>query len=294
MEVLMFRMLLAIMVFLMMTASAWATCPDAVGAAALMKSVELGEGAFALMDRDEFLARRNQAIETVACLNEQVSQIEAARLHRLLALAAFIQKDRERAVIELAVSRRLDPRYVFPEGLIPIGHPISGLYEKAAAVVPSGELQTVLAPVGGWVLVDGERTDARRSTESAIVQIVAGNGKIIESRFVKPLEIMPDLDLSQFNMTLPTRQSVFKSQPRSWFIATGASAVVTGGFYAAGMLTKSRLYDTDDPVPDNRVQPLTKRVNAFGLAFAGSGLLTAGLGAVTFTVVVPNHRRSAS
>jgi hypothetical protein len=269
-----------------------ASCPEAVTVTVLLSTLALGETAFVQMDRAGIALHRDAAIAQVGCLNEQIGPSDAARFHRLLALAAFVEKDRERVTLEFRISRKLEPYYEFPEGLVLADHPIARLYGQTKAEDLTGEWQIVLSPLGGWSLVDGVRTEVRLASASAIIQIVDAHGTVVASSFVRPLDQLPQIDVSRFDLrvAVPEKQSIFKSSPTPWLVATGASLLVSGSLYTAGMIEKGRFENTEDPVSDAELPALQNMTNALGVAWVASSVVTAGLGVVTFTVVIPNHK----
>lgn len=260
----------------------------------LTRVISGGESAFVAMDKTAMQARQDDMVLVVSCLVEPIGSPEAARAHRLIALLAFIQKDRQRVLDEFAVSLSLESHYLLPEGIVPIDHPITTLYEQAKVRVIASETQTVQAPVGGWSTVDGIRTNERHSSVSSIIQIMDGRGTVVDSRFVQPLQLLPTLDLSQYNidLTRPAPQSIFKSKPTPWLIATGIGLLASGGLYAAGMIEKDRFNDTEHSVADSELVELRDTTNVLGYAWVGATTLTLATGVVTFTVVIPNHHRS--
>ncbi|MEK7665460.1 MAG: hypothetical protein AAB337_01110 [Patescibacteria group bacterium] len=268
------------------------TCPQAVAVTDLLATITAGETAFVQMDRDGIASSRDTAIGQINCLNEQIAMSDAARFHRLLALVAFVARDRDLVQSEFHVSNKLEPHYEFPEGIVPADHPVARLYEKAKVVELSGELQVVLAPIGGWATVDGVRTDTRLSSASAIIQIMNAHGVVVESSFVRPLDLLPKFDLTAYNMELvvPVPRGIFQGSPTPWLIATGTSLLISGGLYTVGMIEKERFENTENPISDDELSALRDTTNTLGVAWVASSALTATLGIITFTVVIPNHK----
>lgn len=278
---------------LLLPSNAWAECEHPITVDQLVTTIESGETAFVHIDKAALEASKVVATTQIDCLSEPIGQSEAARFHRLIALSAFVTKDHQRAMSEFAVAIGLEPYYVFPEGIVPSSdHPVSVLYGQAASYTLPQDTQTVLAPTGGWSTVDGVRTDVRRSGVSAIVQIMDARGTIADSRFVLPLQSLPTLDLSKFNIDLNVKPpSIFHSKPAPWLIASATGLVVSGALYGVAMYEKSRFEDTDNPVPDDELVALQSATNALGIAWVGATVLTAATGIVTFTVVIPNHHK---
>ncbi len=278
---------------LMLPLNAWAQCEHPITILQLVTTIEGGETAFVHLNKSAMAASKTVAIAEVNCLAEPISPSEAARLHRLIALSAFVAKDRERAISEFAVAIGLEPYYVFPEGLVPSSdHPVAVLYGQAAVYTLPQDTQTVLVPIGGWSTVDGVRTDVRRGGVSAIVQIMDARGGIADSRFILPLESLPYLDLSKFNIDLTVKpRSIFHSEPAPWLIATGVGLLASGGLYAASMIERERFDNITDPVPDDQLADLAAETNALGYAWIGASVLTVATGTITFTVVIPNHHK---
>lgn len=278
----------------LLATKAAAACETPTHVADLVQVMEAGEMAFVDLNKELVRQDLKEAQAIVGCLNEQIGTSEVARLHRFAGFAAFVEKNREAVEREFALAIVLEPHYVLPEGIVPSDHPVAILYEQAMNLAFDSDRQIVLVPQGGWSTVDGVRTNERRSAASAVVQIMDARGAVVDSRFLVPMQLLPSLDLSQYNIDLTVKpRSIFKSKPAPWLIASATGLVVSGALYGVAMYEKSRFEDTVNPVPDDELVALQSATNALGIAWVGATALTAATGIVTFTVVIPNHHKGA-
>lgn len=269
--------------------SAFALCEKATTIADLSKIGRDGEKAF--MDPEgvaRLLAFALRARESVLpCLQDKITPRDAAAFHRLMALAAFTQKDLVRVRGEFHAARKFEPGYEFPTDVVPEGHRLRTLYEQAATL-EDGKLEVVFPPDGGYVTVGGVRGAARPEKTPVIIQVFDPFQKILETRYLQPGEKLPVWGKNPFGITakdLGIENSSAWVSPKTWYISAGVSAVMTGALYGVAMYNKSQFQDVSRPDTidsDRNLQGYADRANAFGMSSIVTGSLAVifvGIGA---------------
>lgn len=180
-----------------MTMLLLATAPASAGECAqastlldFQHAASQGEQAFGSMDIDGLVAARDEAAGHLECVGDTVTPDVAAAFHRLMAIVAFTEQDRERVLAEFHAARRLNPGYQIPEDVAPPGHPLIQLYDESMSA-GVGELLPVNPPVNGWVTVDGIRGAPVPSGISTIVQAFESDQTLVATVWHRPGEELP-------------------------------------------------------------------------------------------------------
>jgi hypothetical protein len=244
---------------------------------AIHQAVADGEQAFANRNMEALLGAKLGASTMLDCLDAPVSPADAAAYHRLMALAAFTTS-RDLAKLEFHAARRLEPGYAIPAEVAPSGHPLVLFYDEAASVDP-GALQVIYPPSNTYVVVDGVRGAQRAQGVPVILQLVSDDGRVMETNYLLPNEGLPSWSMSPLDIP-PTVAGVRPTL--RWSAA--ATGVLAAGFYSAGVLTRNRLYDIDQPVPESDVPGFKARANTFGGLGVGFAVVSIGLGSASLAV----------
>lgn len=247
-----------------------------------------GEKAFAESDLARLLILSRHAREVVIpCLSEKIVPRDAAAFHRLMALEAFTDKDLTRVVAEFHAARKFDPGYEFPLEVLPEEHRLRTFYDKAL-MAEDGEQQKVFPPEGGYVTVGGVRGASRSEKTPVIIQVFNPFNVIIETLYLRPMDKLPVWGKNPYGITAKDLGIDERSAwvaPKTWYIAAGVAAVVTGSLYGVAVYNKSQFQDTsnrDTPESDRKLQGYSDRANAFWVSSIVTGSLTlafTGLGA---------------
>lgn len=229
----------------------------------------MGERAFAEMSLAQLQVADAQALATIPCLVDPVPVEAAADFHRLRALRAFTEDDSSLVLAEFHAARRLVPGYVVPEAVAPEGHPLQQLYDFSAGA-DEGELELVVPPEGGRVVVDGVSNALRPSGVSSIVQVYGAGGALVETRYLAPGVATPAWGLRP--------EEVLAAQRRHQFLLGSAVlfATAAAATYTASQFTRRRFEDSSTPAEIRRLAGTT---NGLAWTAVGSGGLALGLGA---------------
>ncbi len=197
-----------------------------------------GELAFAGMDIDGLVLARDQAAAHLLCVSEPVTAEVAAAFHRLIAMVAFTEQDRDSALAEFHAARRLMPGYQIPEDVAPPGHPLIQLYDESITAA-QGDLQPVNPPVNGWVTVDGVRGAPVPSGISTIVQAFESDQTLVETVWHRPGQALPSWGPDP---AIATTAGVGRALS---FGGAGASLVASGALAFSGWRSHCRFWYTD-------------------------------------------------
>lgn len=218
---------------LLLEGSALASCPaasplDAVAAAdrALM--------AFQALDQPGFAVARAQMREDLGCLDASPDLHQAAELHAVEALAAFIDRDYALSTSELQAAHESDGTYVFPTAIAPPGGALAQRDAEARARPPAPR-----APHGLNldVFVDGREAPDLPTTRSAVVVLLDRDHRVLWSGWVEagqPIPAPPSAHpvAAHTGALAPTGSSHLRGprpvQARPWLISSGVSAVTAG------------------------------------------------------------------
>lgn len=233
-----------------------------------------GEAAFASMNLARLQVADAQALSIIPCLVDPLPVEAAADFHRLRALRAFTEDDSSLVLAEFHAARRLVPGYVVPEEVAPEGHPLQQLYDFSAGA-DEGELELVVPPEGGRVVVDGVGSALRPSGVSSIVQVYSSRGTLIETRYLAPGAATPAWGLRP--------EEVLAAQQRHQLLVGGTVlfGVASLATYTASRLTRQGFEASTSP---SEIRRLARTTNGLAWTAVGSGGLALGLGTTAVLV----------
>lgn len=155
---------------LLLVSAALADTSCATGWAEAQASVSAAESAWGV-DEPAFRSAVASLVKVVPCLVEPLTPSEAAAVHRVYGLAAWLNGDVEAARRAFAAARVADPAWTFPARMAPEGNPVRALYD-AATPLPGGD--TLPPPKGAHVLLDGANSRTRPLGRPVLLQLVRG------------------------------------------------------------------------------------------------------------------------
>lgn len=253
------------------------SCPEPTHLDDFSAAARAGERAFAAMDLLALGHAREEALETLPCLVDQVTPLVAADFHRMMAMAAFTSGDEDRVLEEFHAARRLEPGYQVPEAVAPAGHPLANLYDQAEKnVLIDRKLDPVIPPVGGFVLVDGVDTSWRLEGLSALLQAHDARGGLVETRYVLASDPTPAWG------PLPLEVEARRRRRIALGASAGAAVLLAGGLYTGAVVQERRFQSSVVPDQDSELRSMQTKANSMLWASVGAG----GLGVALATVTV--------
>ncbi len=220
--------------------------------------------------------------QQLSCLVGPATPEQAAHLHRLLGLQAFVQGRRDRTIQAFAAAQRVDPTYVLPPERFPQAHPITQLYRQA--MDQPWETVPVKPPLGAETWFDGVRSPERPQGVPTVMQLVAFDGTTLVSSYLWPEEPLPGIPAGLLNPPPPTTSSYTPrlevQTPGSGgphlplAVSAGISAMAAAGSYGLALATASDY--RNNPHDNAELEALRSRANA--LVYVSGGLGTVALG----------------
>ena len=238
-------------------------------AAALNLAVGVGEAAFATRDKEALVAAVAELEPLVACQADVVPAEQAARVHGLLGMAAWIEGDLETTEASFAAARAADMNYVFPMTAVPESHPIRQAFDEA----PGSLAATMPLPADdAWVWsVDGREALSYPRERPSIVQLDGPEAGLYSSTLLLAGGPAPQLPAS-----LPEPVADAKTRQVPVVLVAGAVGLAAGAgalFGASHAAERSYWESTsvaDAEVQRGRVRGLTI---ASGASLGGAALL---------------------
>ena len=253
-------------------------CAELYGMDAFFAANAKGEKAFIDLDEQGLEAAYLESRGILQCLQGEIQGMMASAFHRMTAMRAFVNGERDRVLQEFNRARLLHLGYEISNDVAPEGHPLRLLYEESKTM-GEGELERGIPPADGWLVVDGVRNGARPVAADVFIQVYQMDGSRIETLFLPAGAEMPawgvEGGFDRQRLKLPAA------------VATGVSALATGVLW--GLSWKNRnLFDGEmspevcaEGTTEDCLDQYRDRTNALAWSSVGTGVLTLGFGGVT-------------
>ena len=259
--------------------TAWAACPPPVD---LTSALTSAEEAYKRRDPDAFLAAEADAEAALPCLDAPVDQDLAARIHRAIALRAFVEDRRDEERLAFAAARWLRPSWTFPEDMVPLGQEERQDY-RAVPTDPRAT-EPVAEPKTARIYLDGQLAKERSSSWPTLAQI-------LEDGELTTAYLWPDDPLPPYT-TRKTHRKI--SGPTLLGAAGGGVAAVGLGMVGWAWVASGRYCDPDGKayltdaderdsycgIDEPGARGLPYQVAQVGWIVAAAGGATAATGAV--------------
>jgi hypothetical protein len=269
------------MLTLLLTVAAQAApCDAPVSPASLAAQADEATLAWATLDEDGFVEALDALDAGLPCLEAPLGPDQAAAVHRMHGLRAFLEDDSDAARASFRAAALADPGYELSDRVAPEGGKLWRLITEAAAA--DGEAGRPLSLLdGGQVWVDGVVGGARAEDRPAVVQVGADRS-VVWSRLLGPGEAFapPAAALA----TLPSRPAAAVAPPKAprakkgldpMWIAAGGAAAASAGLFGASAGLRGQF----DAAPSRSLHSATNGtfVGSVGMAAVTGGLVTAAL-----------------
>lgn len=245
---------------------AQATCAEPAATQQLGQVISAGNAAFGSLDADGFRQADSEASRLLPCLDEALDPVQVSALHKMHALAAFLDRDHAAAVAAFRSMLASAPGYRLSEDLAPPNHPLRVDFEVAAgtASVAGTPLE---APKRGWVHVDGKAQDEVPVDRPWVFQRFDEDGQVLSTALVPVGADLPPY---------PSRARGGSSARVPLWITTGVAAAASGTFFLLAQSNEQAFWDPS--TPDAELPGLRSQTNTFGWLSAGAGVLAVGTG----------------
>lgn len=193
-------------------------------------------------------------LDAVGCLGERVAGTDVARLHRLAAIVAWMQRDRPRMEAALRAAKASEPGFVFPTSWLPPTHPVVATLAQAAPPVRNAWIE---APARVVVWVDGVATARVDADLPVLIQLTDGRGGVVWSDYRtpgEPLLISPSLpvDLPPLGAAglAAFAERRFRPATGPLLIVASAAGVATAGLFMTASGLRSDLLADPSPASE--------------------------------------------
>jgi hypothetical protein len=263
---------IALAALLVSSPCARAACEAPTQRAELALKVEQAHQAFRQLDRVGFAAARDELLVGLPCLGEPLQPADAAAIHGLMALSAFLDKDDGQSVANLHAAVRTDPGFDLPHDLFPDGHPLR-LHLQVARSLQPGVLRPLPQPSEGAVSVDGAPAEAAPGDRPSVLQWSVSDLEVRDTSYLAVGGTMPD-----WGPIPVSDQAGARRRPWAVLAAAGAAAIAAGGL--CGLAADRHAHFVDSSTPYEQLPGLQRQANGATIAAAGSGTLAVSLGVV--------------
>ncbi len=278
--------------FVLWASPAHAACPSTVQD--VLVNVNAAMSAYATMDALAYQAARAAAMADLACVREPLSPVDAAGLHRLSGLDAYVTDDRAVGTGAFRAALAIQPAFQLPSTMVPEGHPLREWYD-AARVGGEGPDTVLVASPGTQIYVDGVPTTRVRAESATLLQWIDASGEVRETSYLAvgapmPWWARPEVGALATTgvadaprpMPVPTTNAPDASRPRNRVSAplVGSAAVLgvgSGVMYALAANTHATWADPETPYDTLDRLRTTTNNETIGAAAAGALALTLGI-----------------
>ncbi len=250
------------------------TCARTFGSDELLDAASMAEGAFAGQDADGFTSARIEVESRLACVSDPLSALDVVRVHRVMALGAFLDGDQVRMRHAVAGMMAIDPEVRFPDDLAPSGHTLDQVRASLVGAVPA-EGPTLVGFPDGWIEVNGAFSPRVAGDVAATLQKLDNQGVVHETRYYWPGSSLDDWAGTGAMITAPGASAAPRG-PRS---AVAKPEVAAKG----GKATKGGVKASLPAGPASETQAQIDRENRTArhvALLAGTGLGLAATGAL--------------
>ncbi|MCB9677323.1 MAG: hypothetical protein H6737_19585 [Alphaproteobacteria bacterium] len=264
--------------------AALAGCENPTSNEEVVVALEAAVTAYESLDVTGFRDAAVRAEQATLCLDESITRANAAELHRIRGLVAFVDRQEDECRKRFAAARNIEPEYSFPVSLVPEGNPVLDLY---GAMDPTdGAKVTLPWPKDGSVRLDGSPRLERNEALPVIFQRIDVRGAVVETLIIPAGGSVPEYPEGREPKPVTPANSN-KTAKRVLLVGGAASVVAAGGLYGAALGTKSsfdKIATGDEPGDPDRINRLYNTNHALVIGSAALGVVGIGLGSTSFVL----------
>ncbi len=224
----------------------------------LSEAIGAAEEAYSTLDEERFRRATTEVDFVLPCLSDPVDSVLATRLHRLRGLGYFAAGDLQAATEALQSARVLDPDYVFPESILPVGFELRDRYEALPGT--EGTLRRMPRPRRGALWLDGSESGQRPLDRAALFQQLDPAGQVLQTHYLSPTD------------PLPSYPGIHKRQT-NWLIASAGTAALASTLYGLSWVSRAQLNTVDASWDADQLDRVQRRTNTLFWLSAVSGVV---------------------
>lgn len=235
---------------------------------AVPRAVKVADTAIAALDTDALGAAMIAVEAAVRCQPTPILAADAADVHRVSGIAAFVTGDEAHAGAWFEAARAVDPTITLGQD---IGGPLSALWDRSTTVTPA-ERRPLPRPLEGALLVDGTEAESAPAYLPFVLQHTLGT-QVQAAWLQLPAAPLPDYP----SRTLP------KQNARSYAIAAGTSFVLSAVALTGAQSMRQRFNSPGTSYAE--VEGLVRANRALGVTGYTLATVGVGLGAAALITV---------
>jgi len=237
------------------------------------------------LDTQLFVETTDALDLAIPCLGEPLTGHLAAEIHRTKGIRAVSERDPQAPWV-FAAARAIEPAYKFPSTLIPDNHPVRLAY--AQVDLSKGQVAPLRPASEGTLTLDGRQNAWRPMDWPTVAQYLGPDGAVVWTTYLRPGMPMPAypeqaetpaptaVNPLLIGSDLPPTVETHRNPKVPFAIAAISSAVLTGVLLTAAGMSEAEFNDPD--TPDQDLDALRTRTNAFTIAGGLTGAATIGFG----------------
>ncbi|MEZ4317546.1 MAG: hypothetical protein R3F61_08575 [Myxococcota bacterium] len=259
--------------------AAWAGCETPTTNEDVIVALEKAVARYEAVDVEGFTEAVTAIDAATTCLGESVTRSNAAAMHRMHGLAAFLERDEAASRQSFAAARTIEPAYTFPTAVVPEGNPV---LEQYIAIDPAaGAKVTLPFPSDGTVKLDGSSRLERNPRLPVLFQRIDASGAVTQTVLVAGGAETPTYPAGK-----EPQEKKGPSGPNLPLLAAGVGTVaVAGGVYGGAWATNRAFYkERDGDRDEERLTSLRSTANTLVITSATLSVVGIGLGGTSFAL----------
>jgi len=170
-------------------------CTTGTSAGRLDLLLEAAEGAYSRADLPAYRQAMDEVAPALSCLDEPTTRSLCARLHRVMGLHHFLERELDAELASFAAARHVQPGYRLPTDLIPEGNPVRDHY--LAVSIDDPTFVDLPRPASGYLTLDGREGLLRPTSWPTVAQHLGDDGGVLDTWYLAPGAPAPDYPVEQ-------------------------------------------------------------------------------------------------
>jgi hypothetical protein len=275
-----------------------AECAQTYSGPEIADAVASAEGAFGRLDATAFASARSAMEARLACAGEKLGLDVIARIHRVEAFAAILERRDDRMAQALAGLFAVEPGHQIPVSLVPEGHPLRKVIPNAMTALREDERTDLPILASGWFDVDGSASPNVPAGRAAMVEQIDSQNALVSTHYRWPDElgfawVVQDA-VAPVGDVPTTRPTARRWTRRTPLLAAAAASLATSGALLAMAADSRAEFDARPTLADGasgatreayRTELEGVQARANGLTYGGYVAAGAGLTLGVVTVI---------
>lgn len=268
-------------------------CDNVVPVATIESHMDAAEARFKAMDAAGFSLAATGIRAEIECMEEIADPELAARIHTLLGLDAFLQRDLQASRQAFAAARLSKPGWTLSTDLVPAGNPLHEAFQALDLGQVDNHAVTDPGLVGA-VFFDGNESLLRNEGVPTLFQRTDLTGLVVQGAYLypddddptwqsplpeaAPAPELPTVASNQSTVTRVEKERASSGKGARIGLLAGAGAAAVGAGVLYGLASGAAATYRDPQTDYVELDGLRSQANTLTFASAGAGVLAVGLG----------------